>query len=88
VQVRIDADEPEAVLAILRDRRNGQTPSADDWSRLFAMAGYQALKRREAAMQRAFTDEDFRAFVRSDTLLQRADALERRPAVPPCTRTP
>lgn len=77
VAVHFVADEAGAVLAILRERRNGAAPSQADWAALFGSAGYRALQRREAAMGRAFSDSSFRAFVLSDTLLVRAAALER-----------
>lgn len=77
VVVRIDASEAEATLAVLRKRRGGGSPSIEDWSRLFATAGYRALKRRETAMGRAFADEGFREFVLSDSLLARTPELER-----------
>jgi len=72
--VRIDLDEPKAVLAIL-EKRGAVTE--EDWQRLFATEGYVRLKQREAAMQRAFDDESFRAFVLSDDLAKRAGVLAR-----------
>lgn len=77
VAVHFVADEADAVLAILRARQAGRSPSQSDWTALFSSAGYRALQRRESAMGRAFTDSSFRAFVLSDTLLARAAALER-----------
>lgn len=77
VAVRIDASEAAAVVSILRARRAGRRPSPEDWARLFASDGYRALQRREAAIGRAFTDETFREFVESDTLLRRTADLER-----------
>jgi hypothetical protein len=75
VDVRIVADEADAVLAILAERGRGVEPTADDWKRLFATEGYVRLAKREASMKRAFTDDDFKSFVLSDDLLARADAL-------------
>jgi len=77
VAVRFVADEADAVLAILRARRTGISPSQAQWDAVFSSAGYRALLRRETAMGRAFTDSSFRAFVLSDTLLARTPALER-----------
>ncbi|HWX54964.1 MAG TPA: DUF5700 domain-containing putative Zn-dependent protease [Verrucomicrobiae bacterium] len=75
VQVRLVTDEADAVLAIL-DRREAGTPIADaDWQRLFTSDGYRRLKRREESMKRAFTDDDFKKFVLSNDLQQRAPKL-------------
>lgn len=65
-RVRLRFDTAEAV-AVLRQ----------DWPSLFGSAGYQRLKSREASLQRAFTDSDFAAFVRSDSLQRRAGDLRR-----------
>ena len=75
LQIRLDASEPEAVLAILARRQAGQAVDSEDWRRLFATEPYRRLKAREASMGRAFTDADFRQFVLSDTLLARAGDL-------------
>jgi hypothetical protein len=75
VNVRLVTDEPEAVLAILDKRKNNQQISEDDWRRLFQSEGYARLKRRELGMKRSFEDADFKAFVLSDSLLERASAL-------------
>jgi len=70
VNVSIVTDEADAVLAIL-EKKNANQPIADsDWQRLFATEGYIRLKKREAAMQRSFEDEEFKTFVLSDTLAQ------------------
>lgn len=71
VAVTFQPDEAIAALAILETR----SPDPADWSRLFTSQGYRALQRRESAMGRSFTDADFRAFVLSDSLRQRATAL-------------
>ena len=76
VDVRIIADEAEAVLAILAKLRAGQSVGDADWRQLFASEGYVRLKRRESAMNRAFEDSEFRTFVLSGDLLARATALE------------
>jgi hypothetical protein len=75
VQVVVDADQAEAVLEILGRRPSGAPATEADWRRLFESAGYRRLSEREAAMKRAFTREDFEAFVRSPELSARADAL-------------
>jgi hypothetical protein len=76
VEVRIITDEPEAVLAILAKRAAGQEVTGDDWQKLFVAEGYRRLKKREAAMQRAFTDDEFKKFVLSPELLARAEKLQ------------
>jgi putative zinc-dependent peptidase DUF5700 len=76
VDVRMITDEPEAVLAILSKRAAGNEIAGADWQKLFESEGYRRLKKREAAMQRAFTDDDFKKFVLSPELLARAAKLE------------
>ncbi|MDQ3744726.1 MAG: hypothetical protein M3444_10120 [Acidobacteriota bacterium] len=63
------------MLAILAKRRANQALTEADWRRLFASEGYVRLKRREAAMQRPFTDEDFKSFVLGDKLSADAAVL-------------
>jgi len=75
LQLALDASEADVVLAILAKREAGAAPDSADWRRLFATEPYVRLKAREASMGRAFTDDDFRAFVLSDSLAARAAAL-------------
>lgn len=75
LDVRFVTDEAEAVLAILGKRGKGEPVTEEDWRRLFATEGYRRLAQRETSMKRAFTEEDFKAFVLSDDLLKRAGAL-------------
>jgi hypothetical protein len=76
-RIRITADfsEAEAVVAILQKRQGKQDLSAADWQALFATEPYQRLKKREAAMKRTFTDDDFKTFVLSGDLLSQCAAL-------------
>jgi hypothetical protein len=76
VDVHLVTDEAEAVLAILSKKRLHHAPTDADWQRLFSSEGYTRLKRREAAMNRSFEDADFKTFVLSDALAERARALE------------
>jgi hypothetical protein len=76
LDVRVIDDEPEAVLAIARKHQAGQSPGVDDWERLFSSEGYVRLKTREASMGRAFTDEDFKAFVLSEKTLGGVSAYQ------------
>ena len=77
VAVRFVADEAEAVLAILDRRAAHEAVRDEDWQRLFHSEGYVRLARREASMHRAFSDSSFRAFVLSDSIAQRREALAR-----------
>ncbi|HEX2269559.1 MAG TPA: DUF5700 domain-containing putative Zn-dependent protease [Pyrinomonadaceae bacterium] len=76
LDVRLVTDEPEAVLALLAKKKSNQTITEADWERIFSSEGYQRLKQRELSMQRPFEDTEFRKFVLSDDLAQRAAALE------------
>lgn len=73
--VVLDASEAEALLAILDTKASGTAVADADWARLWGSEPYVRLKRREASMNRAFTDEEFREFVLSDELAGRAAAL-------------
>lgn len=77
LNVLLESDEADAALAILNERIHGERPSEVDWRRLFSSNGYKHLQEREVGMGRAFTDSGFSAFLMSDTLLQRAAALDR-----------
>ena len=76
VNVRLITDEADAVLAILAKRKASQPVDDADWQRLFQTEGYVRLKKRETAMQRSFEDADFKTFVLSDQLAERATSLE------------
>ena len=76
VDVRLVTDEAEAVLAILAKRKANQPVEEADWQRVFQSEGYTRLKQRETSMQRSFEDGDFKTFVLSDQLAERAQALE------------
>ena len=73
LDIRLNTDEADAVLALVK---RGRRATDSDWQRLFNSEGYRRLKQREAAMQRAFTDSAFRAFVLDTTLARRAPRLE------------
>ncbi len=76
VSVRLVTDEPEAVLTILAKRKANQPVVEADWQRVFQSEGYVRLKQRETSMQRSFEDADFKTFVLSDQLAERAQAFE------------
>lgn len=77
VQLRFDTSQAESVLAIVAMHQAGDTITHADWLHLFATEPYQRLKRREADLQRSFSDDDFQQFVLSEDLLGRADDLRR-----------
>lgn len=77
VQIRMDTSEAEAVLAIAVQHNSGQAIAESDWQRLFATEPYVRLKKREAELQRNFTDEQFKKFVLSDIDAKRAAELQR-----------
>jgi len=75
IQLTLNTDEAESVLAIL-DKGAAGTPVADsDWKRLFSTEPYIRLKKREAAMHRDFSDDDFKKFVLSPELAAKATSL-------------
>ncbi|HXG93678.1 MAG TPA: DUF5700 domain-containing putative Zn-dependent protease [Blastocatellia bacterium] len=76
LDVRVVTDEADAALMILNKKREGQPIQEADWQRLFSSEGYRRLKKREAEMKRAFTDEEFKAFILSDALAEKAKAIE------------
>ncbi len=75
--VRLQSDEADAALAIIRERVSGASPSREDWRRLFSSQGYLHLRERETSMGRAFTDSSFARFVTSDTVVARYAPLSR-----------
>jgi hypothetical protein len=77
IQLKLNTDEADAVLAILDKRAAGSAVINSDWQRLFATEPYVRLQKREAAMHRDFTDDDFKTFVLSPELATRASALRK-----------
>lgn len=75
VIVRIVTDEADAVLSILAKKKSNHTITQQDWQQLFSSEGYVRLKKREASLQRTFTDEEFKSFVLSDSLIGRLEIL-------------
>ena len=76
VKVTMDTSEAEAVLAILSKRASNETISDQEWGALFNTEPYKRLQKREAAMHRPFTDQEFKAFVLSPELAKRRQSLE------------
>jgi hypothetical protein len=77
IQLRLNTDEAEAVLAILEKSAAGTAVSDTDWRRLFATEPYLRLKKREANMHRDFTDDGFKKFILSPELAARGTRLQR-----------
>ncbi len=71
VQLVLDTSEADQALRILDKQAAHQAVAPDDWHQLFATVPYQWLQAREAAMGRAFTDEDFQKFLLSPAALAR-----------------
>ena len=76
LDVRLVIDEAEAVLAILAKKKANEPITDADWQRVFQSEGYVRLKARETSMKRSFEDADFKTFVLSNQLAERARALE------------
>lgn len=77
IHPQVDTSEADAVLSILARRAAGQPVAESDWKRLFRSEPYRRLQQREAGRKRSFDDADFRQFVLSDPLLERAAGLQR-----------
>ena len=75
IQLKLNTDEADAVLEILEKHAAGAAVADADWERLFATEPYIRLKKREAGMNRDFTDDDFKKFVLSADLAGKAAAL-------------
>jgi hypothetical protein len=82
VQLTLDTSEADQVLAILALRASGQPIKDAEWQKLFATEPYQRLKLREAAIAKRFhapeivlKDEDFKKFIVSDDVMNRAQEL-------------
>ena len=75
INVSVVTDEADAVLTILAKRKANEPVVEADWQRLFSSEAYFRLKKREASMRRSFEDAEFKAFVLSDALAARAQAL-------------
>jgi putative zinc-dependent peptidase DUF5700 len=63
VNLKLDASEAEAVLAILDKRARHQDVTDADWQKLFGTTPYRRLKLRETSMRRPFADDEFVKFV-------------------------
>jgi len=77
IELRFNTDEADAVLAILDMHAAASAITDSDWQRLFSTEPYIRLRKREAAMHRDFTDDDFKKFVLSPELAAKASALRK-----------
>jgi len=82
IQLTLDTSEADQVLAILTLQQAGQPVPDAEWQKLFATVPYQRLKQREQKIGEQFhdlsgviTDEDFKKFVLSGEVVQRAPNL-------------
>jgi hypothetical protein len=76
VDLKFQTDEPEAVLSIIEKKMKKQPIKDHDWKRLFSTEAYIRLKKREAELDRAFTDQDFKKFVLSDELAECSSSFQ------------
>jgi len=77
IELRFNTDEADAVLAILDMHAAASAITDSDWQRLFSTEPYIRLRKREAAMHRDFTDDEFKKFVLSPELAAKASALRK-----------
>jgi hypothetical protein len=75
IELRFNTDEADAVLAILDMHAAASAITDSDWQRLLSTEPYIRLRKREAAMHRDFTDDEFKKFVLSPELAAKASAL-------------
>lgn len=71
----VDNSQPLAVMAIADARLRGERPTADDWQRLEASAGYRRWLERQRSIGYPVDEEGFRAFVQSAELREKIDPL-------------
>jgi hypothetical protein len=77
IELRFNTDEADAVLAILDMHAAASAITDSDWQRLLSTEPYIRLRKREAAMHRDFTDDEFKKFVLSPELAAKASALRK-----------
>lgn len=76
IEVRVDLDQADAVMAILEKRSRGLPPSEDDWRRLESSEGYARLKRRQESFGAEDFDARFREYLLTDEPLKRLEELQ------------
>ena len=75
VDLRLDASQADAVLAMLERRSKGEASGESEWAKLIATEPFVRLERRELSMGRPFSRDDFREFVESEQLAARREVL-------------
>jgi hypothetical protein len=75
VKITLDTSESDVVLAILSKRASEKAVLDEDWTALFSTEPYKRLQKREAAMHRPFTDQEFKEFVLSPELAKQRESL-------------
>jgi hypothetical protein len=68
--ITLDAEEAEAVLAILDGLAAGRAATESEWNRVERSDAYKRLARREASMGRAIAPADFRARVAAEPFVR------------------
>src|SRR5690349_5439724 len=71
----LDAAEANAALEIISVYASGRQPEGAAWKRLHDTVGYQQLHRREASMNREFSDEAFKTFLQDPATVSKEKRL-------------
>lgn len=77
VELRLDASQAEATLAIAAKLAAREVVSESEWTALFATEPYLRLEKREASFQRPFSQVAFREFAAGPALASRLPELRR-----------
>jgi hypothetical protein len=77
IRLKLDSSEADQAIRILEVERAGRNVTDQDWKRLFATVPYRELKAREASLDRAFTDDQFKAFLSSREALAHLSTWKR-----------
>ena len=83
IRLTLDPSEAEQVLTLLALIHDGKVIGDDQWRQLFVTEPYRRLKEREEAIGKmygdpslAFSDDDFKKFILSGSLKQKASELQ------------
>jgi hypothetical protein len=77
INVKMITDEADAALRIIVKKKYNAKVSKKDWQRLFSSEGYIRLKKREASLNRSFTDDEFKTFILSANTIERCQILKK-----------
>lgn len=75
MQLRLVADEPDAVVHILDALTARQTATPDLWKALFRSEGFRRLQARQQSFGDTFSPSDFQSFVERVDLMQQRNAF-------------